>query len=214
MSTNLPIVRDSRIRDRLAAVGQTVFTFDAPLFDAADLKVFVQTPATVGFVERTTGFTTTILSGSIGAEVAFVVPPLAAGGVSPVTVRLIGARTHQRLIDVTRGGTVRSQSLEDELDRQTVVLQELRRDVDEAATNADIADITAALAGVDAARDEAVTAADEATAAAATLGGLLDVPAIEELELPSTIAIISTGDLSVNVATVNAVITGAPLFTG
>jgi hypothetical protein len=130
MSTNLPIVRDTRVRDRLATAGQTVFTFDAPLFDAADLKVFVQAAPGAPFIERVTGFTVALLEDNAGGEVAFAAPPLAVGGAGPTVVRLKGQRTHERLTDVTRGGVVRSVSLEAEFDRAAVVLQELRRDVD------------------------------------------------------------------------------------
>lgn len=130
MSSNLPIVRDTRVRDRLATAGQTVFTFDAPLFDAADLKVFVQAAPGAPFIERVTGFAVALLEDNAGGEVMFAAPPLAIGSTTPTVVRLKGQRTHERLTDVTRGGVVRSVSLEAEFDRATVVLQELRRDVD------------------------------------------------------------------------------------
>lgn len=177
MSSNLPIVRDNRVRDRLAAVGQTLFTFDAPLFDAADLKVFVKTPASEYFVQRTSGFDVALLAGNSGASVVFSLPPLAEGGASPVTVRLQGARVHTRLLDVTRGGIVRSQSLEAELDRQTLVLQELRRDVDAtegaAQTATGAAAIATTKAGAASASAETAVASAEAAGQAAALAGYL-----------------------------------------
>lgn len=201
-----PLPRSYRQTDPLVFDGvSTVYgPFGAPsafdIFDAADVDVevkaeggdWVTTTATVAktTAEAMSPFTVTFPS----------VNP------SSSQFRLKGRRLHERSLDVTKGVALSADKLELELSKQGVCLQELRRDVDDAATTADIADITAALAGVDAARDEAAAAADEAEAAAATLGGLLDVPAIEELEVPSTIAIISAGDLSVNQALVNTAI--------
>ena len=42
MSYSRPIVRNARVRLFTAAVGQTVFRFDARLFAGADLEVAVQ----------------------------------------------------------------------------------------------------------------------------------------------------------------------------
>lgn len=174
MSSNLPIVRDNRVRDRLAAVGQTVFTFDAPLFDSADLKVFVKTPASAYFLERTTGFVVALLPGNLGGTVTFAAPLVEEGSSALVFVRLQGARVHNRLLDVTRGGIVQSRLLEAELDRQTLVLQELRRDFDAigdasqtASVAADIATGAAALASERASLSEDAAGAASTSAAAA-----------------------------------------------
>lgn len=165
MSTNLPIIRDTRVRDLAAAVGQVAFTFDAPIFDAADLQVLVKTSADTDFVLRTSGYSVALLTGNVGATVTFATAPLIAGGATPVTVRLRGARVHKRLTDATRGGVVRSQALEAELDQQAIVLQELRRDAD--------ASVQSAQAAIDAAASAADDAASAAESAAEVAAGLV-----------------------------------------
>lgn len=197
MSSALPIERDTRIRDYAAAVGQTVFSFDAPLIDAADLAVFTRDAEGVLWIPRLTGFAVVPLPDFTGATVTFSTPPRPDLASPPVFVRLKGARVHERLTDVVRGGAIRGAALEGELDRLTIVAQELRRDVDadhadetaigEAVAVAQAAAATAtgaageigeSVAETLAARDVAVAAATTASDIATAFGGIDHLDAV------------------------------------
>lgn len=135
MSFARPVAPSTRSYDIAAAVGQTVFTFPDPLFDTADLLVSVQV-ANGPFLPVLPGVCTVALTAALDeGTVTFAVPPCTVLGPA-VVVRLQGARVQSRLSDVTRGGTLNSRALEDELDRQAIILQEVRRDVSAALAQA------------------------------------------------------------------------------
>lgn len=129
MSIALPILRDSRQRDIIAAPGQTVFTFDQPLFDTADLAVYARTAAAANFNQLTDGFAVALSPGFANASVTFDAAPQPTSADPPIVVRLQGSRVQSRTFDVTRGGTINSKAIEAEFDKQAIILQELRRDL-------------------------------------------------------------------------------------
>ena len=133
MGATLKISRSVRRVDYSAGAGQTVFDFPHPLFDAQDLQVALKPTGSARFsaLSYPADFSVSINAVTRTAQVTLATPPRATAGAPAVVVRLRGLRTHERETDVCRGGVVVSSTLERELDRQTVILQELRRDVDD-----------------------------------------------------------------------------------
>jgi hypothetical protein len=138
MSSATPIIRDTRQRALIAGVGQTVFSFDAPLFDTLDLSV-MKMAATDSAYSMATGYSVALV-GSSGATVTFAVAPRPTLGDPAVTLLLTSQRIANRITDVTRGGALSSAMLERELDIIETVLQELRRDVSAETTRAEAAE--------------------------------------------------------------------------
>ncbi len=136
-----PIIRSNRTIDYAAGDAQVLFYWLAPLFDAQDLDVSVSI-AGGPFVKKTLGvdYTISIAANSDSASVTFAAAPKPGSGSAAATVRFVGRRLHERQADVTRSGTLISSQVEKELDKQTVVLQELRRDA--TAVETDVASIS------------------------------------------------------------------------
>jgi hypothetical protein len=138
MSASLPITRSTRRITLSATPAQTVFSFAGlgPVFDIEDLKVYRKVAPATTFTQITSGFTKALTgtspAGSTGATATFAVAPRPLVGDPAVEIRLVARRTHERATDVARAGRIHTQSLELELDKLTVIQQELRRDVDEA----------------------------------------------------------------------------------
>jgi hypothetical protein len=182
MSISYPIPRSLRRSDYIASAGQTLFgpaSFKA--YDALDVAVYVATPGpdpavppdvfvrqaantyAVTFVEPLPGaFTITFATGRAAGEI----------------VRVQGERTHERQYDVTRAGALISASLESELDKQTVILQELRRDNTDAGTIA-----RSALARVEIAEDDIdALEAGKVAKIGDTMTGPLYLPAVAPIQ--------------------------------
>jgi hypothetical protein len=173
MSSANPLPRSARRNDIAAAIGQTVFgPFDWKVYATADVAVKTRAASATFFTDLDSGFTVALTDETLPSffTVTFAAAPRAAA--PEVTVRIQGARIHERETDVTQGGAVRAAPLEAELDRQTVAMQELRRDADDAAAPdaldtaiaAAVASGTAiavqAAADAGAARDEAIEVTD------------------------------------------------------
>jgi hypothetical protein len=127
MSVNYPLPRSLRRTDWVATVNQAVFgpTSGYLIFDPID--VVVLTRASAYFPWQVTAATVTLSANPGYATVTFATG-LAAG----TLVRAEVKRTHPRLTDVTRSGSLQTALMERELDTQATVLQELRRDINEA----------------------------------------------------------------------------------
>jgi hypothetical protein len=139
MSIARPIVRDLRRRDIVAAPGQVLFDLPVDVFAAEDVALWRRVPPATSFTRLTTGFTVAAVTSFPGAARAtFSVAPRTTWGAG-VIIRIESRRTAERTTDVVRGGVVESVALELELDRQTTVDQELRRDVDEYRTETEAA---------------------------------------------------------------------------
>ncbi len=130
MSVSNPIVRDTRSRDIILnsdqAAGVTSIGFDFKIWDELDLKVWKKEPSSAWF-SLISSYTIVLTSGVPSGGTITLTSSVPVGTV----IRLRGVRLHERQTDVTRGAVIRSQSLEAELDRQAVIFQELRRDLDE-----------------------------------------------------------------------------------
>ncbi len=132
MSVAYPIPRDTRQRIVLASALQTQFgpfdNFD--LFDLSDVQVWLKVPPAAIYTLLDASAYTVTPTGSPATLPGPFKIVLDAGVALNTSVWIKGARLQQRLLDVTAGGSVNSEDLESELDRESVVLQELRRDMD------------------------------------------------------------------------------------
>jgi hypothetical protein len=128
MSISYPIPREIRRVDYVATAGQTVFGpsgFKA--FDTLDVAVYRKPVGDDDFTRIDGSGVVIALSGAAPASPTVTISPAAA---ADEIIRVQGERLHERQFDVTRAGVIVSAPLEDEFDKQTVILQELRRDVD------------------------------------------------------------------------------------
>jgi hypothetical protein len=167
MSIARPIVRDLRRRDIVAAPGQVLFDLPVDVFAAEDVALWRRVPPATSFTRLTTGFTVAAITSFPGAARAtFTVAPHTTWGAG-VVIRIESRRTAERTTDVVRAGVVESVAIELELDRQTTVDQELRRDVD------DLGGIAVDAANArDAAAASATAAAGSAASAATSASGI------------------------------------------
>lgn len=122
MSTLYPLPRDTRQRLVTAGAGQTLFgPFDFICFDPADINVYES-----GIKRAASAYTVSPYgSASFPAFFQVTLDDAPATG-NPMS--FVSERIHERSLDVTQGGVIRSIELEKELDKQTSVLQEVRRD--------------------------------------------------------------------------------------
>lgn len=181
MSSEFPIARSSRVDTIALADGQTVIPFDFPIVAAEDLAVYIKEPDMTLYARLAAeDYTVTVSAGYPGPGTV----TLDLARPSGTNVKIMGARIHERVTDVTLAGTISGALLEEELDRMTLVLQELRRDVEtptssleevaqavlqarDARTGAEAAATAADGSATDAA-GSATAAASSATAAAAS----------------------------------------------
>lgn len=129
MSSSFPVTTATRSVDLTASAGQTVFTFPFPVWASADLAVWVKPSGQTAFTRLTSGFTVTPSGGVVfPAQQALVT--FAAGRTLNDVIRLRGQRTPDRTTSLAADGASFRPSLEAEFDEMTMVLQELRRDID------------------------------------------------------------------------------------
>lgn len=109
------------INKYVASSGQTVFDYDFPIFDAVDLRVYV------GDVLQSIGTDYTVQGegNENGGTVTFLV-----GRVAGTQVTIYRLMPIERLTDMAQNGPMRAADFNQELDRITMYLQEVRRDMD------------------------------------------------------------------------------------
>lgn len=136
MSVSNPIPRENRRQTFVASGGQTVFgPSNFKIFDPLDVAVFVRPPAALRATRLAPGEYTVALTGP--APSVFTTT-LAVGRAAGVSVRVDGRRNDERGTDVTQGGVIRAVPLEGELDRNTIIHQELRRDLEDEINRVDL----------------------------------------------------------------------------
>jgi parallel beta-helix repeat protein len=171
MSTAFPLPRSARRTDYTATAGQTVFGATPWLaFDIEDVRVRARVPPATAWTTLTSGFVVSLS----GAQAGYVTVTFAAGRALNDEIRVEGRRVQPRTTDVARAGGILTAPLEREFDTQAAVLQELRRDLDEADSTVETAlslidGVAGAAAAASAAATTASNAATSATAAAALL---------------------------------------------
>jgi hypothetical protein len=195
MSASYPIPPHTRQTTLAASSGQTIFgPFDWILFDPGDVKIFVKAVGSASYAQLAPEqFTVAPAAPAVAFPALFTITLLTARTAGDL-VRIQGARTSARTTDVTRAGALQSQLLENELDRQVVTGQELRRDVDLmlGATAIDAANILA----------DTIAARDAAAASAAALGNQVRQ---YDTVVQAMAAIIPNGVKAVRVAGLNAI---------
>jgi hypothetical protein len=177
-STPYPLPKSTRQTAVLAGDGRTTygpFGEGWGIFDTSDVLVETR-PATGG---AWTPATVTVSKTAPAARYSTFSITFPAAVTSATQFRVRGKRAHERQVAITRGGAIDGTALELELSKQTVVLQEQRRDIDglasyseEAAQSADLAKAWAESITGDVIL--AQTAAQEAEAAAAEAGELAE----------------------------------------
>lgn len=168
MSTCFPIPRSDRETIVVLADGQTEAAFTFGLYEAADLAVFVKAPGVELYERLAESEYTVTVAAYPGPGTLALAAPRPAG----TLLRMQGRRVHERLTDVTQAGVIRAAALEREFDQVAVVLQELRRDVDDPVQN--VEDIAAAVTAATAAATDAAAARDAAVAARLQVDALFD----------------------------------------
>ena len=117
MPTHIQI-GDVTPRIQYAADGtQTNFTYPFPIFEDADLEVYLDN------AKQSTGYTVAGAGDSAGGSVTFTTAPTAA-----VTVTLARRVAIQRVSDFQESGEFRSKVINDELDYLTASLQQVADD--------------------------------------------------------------------------------------
>jgi hypothetical protein len=112
-------IGDVAPRIHYAADGaQSVFVYPFPIFAPADLEVRLNGAVTIG------GFTIQGAGQSEGGTITFTTPP--PSGTAILLRRVMAVR---RTTDFQPNGVLRANTLNDELDRQTASMQELREDI-------------------------------------------------------------------------------------
>lgn len=104
---------------------QTVFAFPFPIFDETDLKVFLDE------AEQSAGFSVSGAGQNSGGDVTFNAAPG-----SDVLVTLFRDIPITRTTDFQEGGAFRADSINDELDRQTAMIQQVANESSRALTAA------------------------------------------------------------------------------
>lgn len=171
MSSVNPLERNDRQQDLIAtSAGQVLFgPSDFKIYDVLDVAVFKRLPNTDDWIRLDADAFTVALT---DPAPAYFTVTLATGVAIDTGVRLSGARLAERSTDVTQGGAIKAALLETELDKHTVVMQELRRDVD-AAIRPDALDVAVG-AAVAAATERAEAAASQAEEIAAGVDDQLE----------------------------------------
>lgn len=119
--TDFPIpANDRRSGPFVASAGQTVFPYDFPLFDAADIAVYAQASgASVATKLAGADFTVTDIGEEDGGTIV-----LATGAAAGTIYSILGARAARRTSDFTDAGELRAETLNRELDLLTQTAQE------------------------------------------------------------------------------------------
>lgn len=188
MSAANPITRSTRQQTLVPAAGQTVFgPLGFKIYDGVDLRI--ESKATgdpdSAYTTITSGYIVDLPTAPDFPTVTFD-----AGRAATETLRFSGARTHERTVDVTLAGVIRAAPLERELDLQTILAQETRRDLDQLAAGLDAEE--AARAAADAALQDNIDAE-----AAARVAGDLTLQANIDAEASSRAA--EDGELQGNI---------------
>lgn len=165
MSTTLPIVRSTRRTDYLATAGQVAFGLGVPVWDLQDVAVFTRLDSASdgawSALVASGNWSAAFDPGANTVTVTFLAPPKPTSGSPAIWVRVESMRVQERTTDATRGGVMQSALVERDFDTIATVLQEVRRDVNDATNYSYIADAQAAA-------DAAEASAANAAASAAT----------------------------------------------
>lgn len=126
MSVVLPIEDDPRFRIYVASEGQQAFAIPFPFQDAIDIGVYADIEATWVPIDRAS-FSISGARNPSGGTVTF-----STGRTLDERILVLGEAALERLTSIAINGRFSSTATDDELDRNRIVQQEIRRDVDRA----------------------------------------------------------------------------------
>lgn len=112
-----------------ATGGQTVFSYDFPILDAD--HIVVQVKASASAAATTLTKTTDYSVSGVGAEAGGSVTLVVGATVNYIYI-LSRSVPEKRTTDFTQAGDFRATTVNQELDLQTMMIQEMRRDIDRA----------------------------------------------------------------------------------
>jgi hypothetical protein len=110
----MPVSAQTPLVNYTASGSGTVFAYPFRILDEADLEVYV------GGVQQTTGFEVTGVGDGVGGDITFTEPPLAGA-----LIKLQRNVERVRTTDYVEGGALRAQTLDDDLDRIVMMLQDV-----------------------------------------------------------------------------------------
>jgi hypothetical protein len=120
MSEFLIAANDRRAGPFVAGAGQTVFPYDFPLFDAADIAVYAQaTGAATATLLAASAYSVTGIGEAVGGTIV-----LAGGATAGTIYSILGARNPRRTTDFSEAGDFRAETLNRELDLLAQTAQE------------------------------------------------------------------------------------------
>jgi hypothetical protein len=120
MSEFLIAVNDRRAGPFVAGAGQTVFPYDFPLFDAADIAVYAQaTGAATATLLASSAYSVTGIGDAVGGTIV-----LGTGATAGTIYSIRGARNPRRTTDFSEAGDFRAETLNRELDLLAQTAQE------------------------------------------------------------------------------------------
>lgn len=120
MAHDIPILVNDRRQQYTAVAGQTLFPYDFPVFNTADVLVY----RTRGIVTTTlvynVDYTLTGIGTASGGDVV-----LNVGSIATDVITIVGNMAIQRTSDYQESGDFRAQTINMDLDRVIIMLQEL-----------------------------------------------------------------------------------------
>jgi hypothetical protein len=120
MSEFLIAANDRRAGPFVAGAGQTVFPYDFPLFDAADIAVYAQASgAATATLLASSAYSVTGIGDAVGGTIV-----LGTGATAGTIYSIRGARNPRRTTDFSEAGDFRAETLNRELDLLAQTAQE------------------------------------------------------------------------------------------
>lgn len=110
----MPVTAQTPLVNYTASGSGTVFAYPFRILNESDLEVYV------GGVQQTTGFEVLGVGDGVGGDITFTEPPLAG-----TAIKLQRNVERVRTTDYVEGGALRAQTLDDDLDRIVMMLQDV-----------------------------------------------------------------------------------------
>ncbi|TRL39823.1 hypothetical protein [Rhizobium straminoryzae] len=126
MSAVFPIEDDPRYRIITASAGQTAFAVAFPFQSAGDVKAFEEDAGEWVEIDDA-GYTVTGAGNPSGGTLTFT-----AGRTGGERILILGLAVLERLTSIVLNGRFSSRATDDELDRNRLIQQELKREIDRA----------------------------------------------------------------------------------
>lgn len=123
--TEITIAANDRRIQFIASGGQTVFPYDFPIFDDAEITVYRTRSGVTTELTLSTDYTVTGEGEEAGGDVT-----LTTGATASDIITIVGTMPNARTTDFQEGGEFRAATINRELDRLAIQIQELRNRLD------------------------------------------------------------------------------------